>query len=73
MGPQGEPETDDVRQKEEQGSKPCIRLDGFLKERVLNRCGLREVALAAISILQIDWFSTGMTIQLMLWAKSALK
>lgn len=66
MGPESKPEADDVGQKEEEGSKPCIRLDGFFEERVLNRRSLRKVALATVSTLRTKRSRACMTIQLML-------
>lgn len=66
MGPERKPEADDVGQEEKQGSEPCIRLNGFLKERILNRCGLRKVALATVSALRVEWPSARMTVQLVL-------
>jgi len=66
MGPESKPETDDVGKEEKEGSEPCIRLDSFLKKCIMNRCGLRKVALATVCILYTDWSGACMTIQLML-------
>jgi hypothetical protein len=66
MSPESKPEADDVGQEKKEGSEPCIGLDGFLKKRVLDRCGLRKVALAAVSTLRAELSGACMTIQLML-------
>ena len=61
MSAKSEPKTDDVREEQKHSREPCIRLNRFFKEGILNSCGLREKALAAVSTFA-ERPSAGMTV-----------
>ncbi len=65
MSSQCEPETNDVRQEQQDSCKPAVGADGLQEERVMNSRDLRIVTAATVSILRV-LDNTGMAIELVL-------
>ena len=51
MGPESEPETNNIRKGKGNSCNPCVGLDSLLEENILNSRRLSEKALATISVL----------------------